>query len=71
MPALRLFALLSWLATAAIATAAQWTIVAPGVEHLHLLRDGTDLHAVRVDLQRGDLREVANHLAVVGTGSPH
>jgi exopolysaccharide biosynthesis protein len=59
MPAFRLIALLSWLATVSVATAAQWTTVAPGVEYLHLLRDGTDLHAVRVDLRRRDLAVVA------------
>jgi exopolysaccharide biosynthesis protein len=59
MPALRLIALLSWLAAASVATAAPWSTVAPGVEYLHLLRDGTDLHAVRVDLQRRDLGVVA------------
>lgn len=46
MPALRLIALPSWLATVSVAAAAPWTTVAHRAEYLHQLRDGRDLHAV-------------------------
>ena len=54
--ALRLFALLTLIATAALA---EWTPVAPGVDYQRFRGDSIDVHVARVDLSNPELRVIA------------
>jgi exopolysaccharide biosynthesis protein len=56
---LRLF-LLAALWYAGVATADEWTAIAPGVEYRHVQRDSMDAHAVRADLREKSIAVVAS-----------
>jgi len=45
------------------ASAGDWETVVPGIEHRHIVREGVDAHAVRVDLDAGCVAVVATAAA--------
>jgi exopolysaccharide biosynthesis protein len=59
MPAMRILALPVLLLAAALACAADWTAVAPGIDYLRIERDGIDVHLVGVNLDEPSLAVVA------------
>ena len=63
---MRILVLPMLLLAAALACAADWTAVAPGIDYLHIERDGIDAHLVGVNLDEPSLEVVASASAERG-----